>query len=308
MVRCGALSQPLINLYRDTLLEQPCIHADETTVQVLKEPGKTAQSNSYLWCQVSGTPGRRIVLFDYDPSRSSEVPRRLLGEFSGYLHTDGYAGYDAVVRENAITRLYCFAHARRYFVDGLKALGLNPRKLPPKPPDKARRLLKGLGFIRSLYAIERRIRQRPPDERFTERERHSQPVLDALKQWADKTRPRVVPGSALGHALTYLDNHWHGLVRFLDDGRLEIDNNCAENAIRPFVIGRRNWLFSDTQAGARASANLYSLIETAKANDLEPYAYLRHVFTELPKAQTLEDVEALLPWNIDRSAIQHTSS
>ena len=301
MVRCGTeLVQPLINLLRDTLLEAPYIHCDETTVQVLKEPGKTAQSTSYLWCQASGDTERPVVLFDYDPTRSGDVPKRLLGDFAGYLHTDGYAGYNPVVRANTITQLFCFAHARRHFVDGLKALGLTPAKLPPKPPDKATRLLKGIGFIQRLYAIERRIRDKPPDERHAVRLTDSAPVLEQLRRWADDTRPRVAPKTPLGKALNYLHNHWDGLVRFLDDGRLEIDNNRAENAIRPFVVGRRNWLFSDTVHGATASANLYSLIETAKATHLEPYAYLRHVFTELPKAATAEDIEALMPWRVDR--------
>ena len=287
------------------MLEQPYIHIDETTAQVLKEPGRAPESKSYLWCQVSGLPERPIVLFDYEPSRSSEVPRRLLGAFSGYLHTDGYPGYNAVVRENAMTQLFCFAHARRYFVDGLKDIGLNPKKLPPKPPDKARRLLKGLGFIRNLYAIERRIREMTADERRVERERHSRPVLEALHQWVEKTHPRVPPSTHLGKALGYLHNHWDGLVRFVDDGRLEIDNLRAENAIRPFCVGRRNWLFSDTQAGARASANLYSLVETAKLNGLDPYTYLRHVFIELPKAGAVDDVEALLAWNLDPNALRN---
>jgi transposase len=303
MLACGELVWPLINLYRDALLALPYVHADETTVQVLKEPGRSATSKSYLWCQASGIAERPIVLFDYDPSRASTVPQRLLAGFAGYLHTDGYEGYNALVRENAITQLYCFAHARRYFVDGLKGLGLNPAKLPPKPPDKARRLLRGLEFIGTLYAIERRIRDKPPDARYAIRQRESVAVLERLREWVNATLPRVPPGTALGKALGYLDNHWDGLVRFLEDGRLEIDNNRAENAIRPFVVGRRNWLFSDTPGGATASANLYSLVETAKANGLDPYAYLRHVFTTLPQATTVADIEALLAWNLDPRAL-----
>ena len=300
MVRCGAeLVVPLVNLLRDELLAGPYIHMDETTVQVLDEPGREAQSTSWLWCQVGGSAEHPILLFDYDPSRSGEVPKRLLGDFAGYLHTDGYDGYNAVVAANGIRHLYCFAHARRHFVDGLKALGINPAKLPAKPPDKARGLLKGLSFLRNLYAIERRIRNEPPEVRHAVRERDSQVVLDRLHDWVEERRPRVAPKTPLGKALGYLHNHWHGLTRFLEDGRLEIDNNAAENAIRPFVIGRRNWLFSKTVAGATASANLYALIQTAKANGLEPYAYLRHVFTRLPQAQSAEDIEALLPTRLD---------
>jgi len=181
MVRCGDLVQPLINLLRDRLLESAYIRMDETTVQVLKEPGKTAQSTSYLWVQQSGERGHPVVLYDYAPSRAGAVPVALLGPFNGYLQTDGYAGYRAVVAANGITPLYCFAHARRYFTDALKAQGLNPNKLPPKPPDKARRPLKALGFIRHLYAIEHRIREAPPAERVAARQAESVPVLQDLR-------------------------------------------------------------------------------------------------------------------------------
>jgi transposase len=208
------------------------------------------------------------------------------------------------VRENAITRVLCLAHARRYFVDGLKAQGINPNKLPAKPPDKARRLLRALSHIQNIYAIERRIRGCPPEERYEIRQRETRPVLERFHQWAKATHPKVAPKTPLGKALAYLLEHWQGLNRFLDDGRLEVDNNRAENAIRPFTLGRRAWLFSATVEGAKASANLYSIVETAKANRLEPYAYLRHLLTELPKAQTLEAVEALMPWHVERNSLK----
>ena len=303
MVRSGELVQPLINLLRERLLEGGYIHCDETTVQVLDEPGKSAQSASYMWVQAAGTGELPVVLFDYDPSRGGEVPKRLLEGFTGYLQTDAYAGYNEVVAGSPIIRVLCLAHARRYFVDGLKALGLNPNKLPPKPPDKARRLLTALRDIRHVYAIERRIRDCPPEERYAVRQTETRPVLERLHAWASDTRPKVAPKTPLGKALAYLLEHWQGLTRFLEDGRLEVDNNRVENALRPFALGRRGWLFSATVEGARASANLYSLVETAKANGLEPYAYLRHVFRELPKAQSVEDIEALLPWNIARDSL-----
>lgn len=300
MVQSGtALVQPLINLLRDELLAQDYLQMDETTVQVLKESGKAAQSTSYLWAQRSLDPTRPIVLFDYDPSRSGDVPKRLLGEFAGTLQTDGYTGYSAVVNANGINQLYCFAHARRRFTDVLKSLGMNPNKPPDKPPDRARRPLRALSLIRTLYTIERRIREEPPDVRYRVRQAESRPVLEKLHAWLEDTRPKVAPKTKLGEALAYLDHHWVGLVRYCDDGRFEIDTNATENAIRPFCLGRRNWLFCDTVAGAKASANLYSLIQTAKANGVEPYAYLRHIFAELPKATTVDDVEALLPYNVD---------
>ena len=304
MIRCGTLLTPLINLLREALHESGHIHMDETTLQVLKEPGQSPPSKSYLWAQCNGEPSRPIVLFDYDSSRSGEVPRRLLEGFEGILQTDAYAGYNGVVREQGLTRLLCWAHARRHLVEVIKAAGVNPNKLPPKPPDKLRRALKALNFIKTLYAIERRLRDKPPEERYRVRQAESVPVLDKLRAWLDEMRPKVTPKSKLGEALAYLHNHWRGLIAYCDDGRYHIDNNAVENAIRPFCIGRRGWLFSDTPAGATASARLYSLVQTAKANRLEPYAYLRHVFTELPKAQSLQDIEALLPYNVDPAALR----
>ncbi len=303
MVRSGETVQPLINLLRERLLEGRYIHCDETTVQVLDEPGKAAQSKSYMWVQVAGTGEQPVVLFDYDPTRAAEVPCRLFEGYSGYLQTDAYAGYNAVVADNGITRVLCMTHARRYFTDALKAQGLNPNKLPAKPPPKAKRLLTALGYFRTIYAIERRIRGRPPDERYEVRQAETRPVLERFHEWAKATAPKVPPKTKLGEALAYLLAHWEGLTRFLDDGRLEIDNNVAENAIRPFAVGRKGWMFSATVEGAKASANLYSLVETAKANGLEPYAYLRHVFTELPRAETVEAIEALLPWSIERESL-----
>lgn len=306
MVRCGELVQPLINLLRDRLLASAYIQMDETTVQVLKEPGRAATSTSYLWVQRSGPGAPPVILFDYDPSRSGAVPQRLLGDFRGYLQTDGYEGYNAVVTGNGITQLYCLAHARRRFTEALQALGLNPNRLPEQPPDKALRVLRGLGFIRQLYAIEHRIREQSPAARYAVRQAESLPVLQRLRAWVDELLPQMLPQAPLGRALAYLDKHWTGLLRYCDDGRLEIDNNRCENALRPFCVGRKNWLFSDTVPGARASANLYSLIETAKANGREPYAYLRQVFTLLPQATSVADIEALLPDRVPTNTLDTT--
>ena len=307
MVCLGALVVPLVNLLRDELLERPYLLMDETTVQVLKEPGKAPESKSQLWAQMSAGPGPPIVLFDYDPTRAGEVPKRLLEGFTGALHTDGYSGYAPVVREQGLVHLSCWAHARRGFVEVLKSLGLNPKKLPANPPAKARRALVALQHIRTLYAIERRIRDHTAHERRAARQAESVPVLNKLRAWLDDTRDKILPSGKLGKALGYLHNQWEALVRFCDDGRYGIDTNPVENAIRPFVVGRKNWLFSDTVAGAHASARLYSLIECAKANGLEPYAYLRHVFTELPKAQSLAEVEALLPTRLDPATLARDS-
>lgn len=294
MIQAGTLIQPVINLLRERLLAYDIVQMDETTVQVLKEPGRTAQSTSYLWVQRGGPPAEPVILFDYDPSRAQGVPKRVLEGFKGILQTDGYEGYNAVVAVNALTHVGCMAHARRKFSEAVKAQGKK------KQNGKAQR---GLAFIQKLYRIEKQARAFTPEARYDYRQQHARPVLDKLRDWLDEVLPQVPPTSVTGKALNYLHNEWSKLLRYLDDGRLEIDNNLAENAIRPFVVGRKNWLFSDSVRGVKASANLYSLIETAKANGLEPYAYLRYLFTELPKAETLESIEALLPGTIDKDQI-----
>jgi transposase len=291
MIRSGTLIQPLINLLRDRLLEYDIVQMDETPVQVLNEAGKRAQSKSYIWVQRGGPPDRPVVLYDYDPGRGAGVPKRLLEGFRGYLQTDGYDGYNAVVAANGLTHVGCMAHARRRFSDAVKAQGRNRKR------GKAYR---GLSLLRKLYRVERQARKLTADERYARRQKHARPVLDEMRSWLDDALPQVPPSSATGKALSYLHNEWEQLIRYLDDGRLEIDNNAAENVIRPFVLGRKNWLFSASVKGVKASANLYSLIETAKANGLEPYAYLRQVFTELPKADTVAAIEALLPGNMDQ--------
>ena len=297
MIKAGTLVQPLINLLRDQLLNYDVVQMDETTVQVLKEPGKSAQSKSYLWLQRGGPPGQPVVLYDYDPSRSQQVPKRLLEGFSGYLQVDGYDGYNAVVAANGLIHVGCMAHARRRFSDAVKAQG----KGKNKPTGKAHQ---GLALIQKLYGVERRARDLSAEDRYGYRHQHARPILQQIRSWLDKSLPNVLPGSATGKALNYLHNEWDKLARYLDDGRLEIDNNRAENAIRPFVVGRKNWLFSASVAGVKASANLYSLIETAKAAGLEPYAYLRYVYTKLPQAESVEAIEALLPGNIEPDQIK----
>ncbi len=295
MMKAGALVQPVINLMRDRLLAYDIVQMDETLVQVLKEPGKRAQSKSYLWLQRGGPPDQPVILYDYDPGRGAGVPLRLLEGFKGYLQTDGYDGYNAAVASNGLVHVGCMAHARRKFSDAVKAQGKN------KKSGKAQH---GLALIQKLYRVEKQAKQLTPLERFDYRQQHAKPILERLRSWLDDSLPKVLPGSAAGKALNYLHNEWDKLARYLDDGRLEIDNNLAENAIRPFVVGRKNWLFSTSVAGVNASANLYSLIETTKANGLEPYAYLRYLFAELPRAETVEAIEALLPGNVNPEQIK----
>jgi transposase len=289
MIKCGELVQPLINRCEEHLLQGPFIHMDETPVQVLNEAGKSAQSKSYMWVRSAGPPGNRFILFNYDPSRSGAVPRKLLADYQGALMVDGYEGYEPVCREQSLVRLGCWVHARRKFVDVSKA--------SKKKNTQAAYAIK---LIAKLYAIEKSLKGASPEARHQARLDKAKPIIDKLKTWLDEIRPKVAPKTTLGKALYYLDHQWPRLIGYLNDGRYPIDNNPVENAIRPFAIGRKNWLFSASIPGAKASANLYSLIETAKANGLEPYAYLKQVFADLPSATSFDDVDLLLPENIKK--------
>jgi transposase len=286
MIKSGNLIQPLINLLNDKLLSYPVMHCDETRVQVLNEDGKPVTSHSYMWVRVGGPPTQPIRLFHYADSRRGAVATELFEGYSGYLQTDDYAGYNVVSGGN-IVQLGCWAHARRKFVEAQKA------------SKKAGKADMAISLIGKLYAIERKIKDCDPNVRYEVRQSESVAQLQLLRAWLDRTLQGTLPKGLLGKALAYLDKNWSKLTVYVEDGRLSIDNNPAENAIRPFVVGRKNWLFSASVAGATASANLYSLIETAKANGLVPYDYLGHVFTELPRSQTVADIEALLPWGAD---------
>lgn len=285
MMTCGERLQPLINLLSDRLREAPYLHLDETTVQVLKEPGRDPQSKSWMWVSAAGPPGARTVLFHYDASRGQGVARDLLAGYQGAVMVDGYEAYDAACQENGILRLGCWAHARRRFVEA--------QRLQPK--GKTGKADQALALINRLYAIERRVQGAGAEQRYEARHQEALPVLEKLHAWLEKTLPRTPPKTALGKALNYLHGQWPRLVRYVDDGRWPIDNNPAENAIRPFTVGRKNWLFSNSVRGVTAGANLYSLIETAKGHGIEPMLYLESVFQQLPAAASVEDFEALLP-------------
>lgn len=287
--------QPLINLMRDHQLAGEIIQMDETTLKVLKEPGRCVTSDKYMWVSRGGPPEQPSVLFEYDPSRRKEVPLRLLDDFSGYLQTDGYAGYNAVCVQNNITSVGCWDHARRKFKDAQTA---QPKKRKNQKPTKAD---VALAYINKLYRIEREIKELSTHEKYRARQGQSLAILEQLRKWLDNNLGKVPKDSLTGNAFTYINNQWDKLVVYCEDGRLKISNVLAENAIRPFVIGRKAWLFSDTPKGAQASAVHYSLIETAKANGLEPYAYLVDVLTRLPYADTVEKLEELLPWNFKKS-------
>ena len=233
----------------------------------------------------------------YDPSRSKEVPLRLLEGFDSYLQTDGYAGYNAVVKQQQLTHIGCWDHARHKFDEAEKAASPAGKKNKKKSttPSKAR---VALSMINKLYMIEREIKDQSFADKYQARQEKSLPALEALKIWLEKNADKVPRGGLTWTAIHYTLNQWDKLARYCDSGELPISNILAENAIRPFCIGRRNWLFSDTPKGAKASALYDSLIETAKANGLEPYEYFKVILKRLPYADTVEQLEAFLPWNL----------
>lgn len=293
LIRLTRELRPLIHLMREHQNGSNYLQMDETRVQVLKEPGYSVTSDKWMWVVRGGPPGSPCIIFTYDPSRSQEVPLRLLEGFRGYLQADGYAGYGAVCRANGLVHLGCMDHARRKFREAKKA--------QPKESKTQGRVSKAdvaLGKIGKLYMVERRIETLTPQERYRERQAKSVPLLNDLRAWLDKNAPKVAKDSLTRTAMTYMLNQWDKLIRYCDDGRLHISNALAENAIRPFAVGRRNWLFADTPAGASASALYYSLVETAKANHIEPYAYFKHILDRIAYADTVEKMEALLPWNV----------
>jgi transposase len=288
VMRVGRAVQPIVNLLADTLQDAELILGDETELKVLNEAGRPAQAKSYLWVRMSGT-GPPVRLFSYAPSRSAKTALTLYEGVHGALLTDGYEAYAQVAAAHGLAHLGCWAHARRKFVEAEAVLPKFARHALPT---------QFIAAIGELYAVEQDARELDAPHRLALRQARSVAVLARIEALLLTHLHSVLPQSLLGRALHYLQGQWPKLTRFVQDGRYPIDNNACENALRPFVIGRKNWLFADSVAGATASANLYSLIETAKANGIEPYRYLAALFKALPHANMLGDYEALLPWRI----------
>lgn len=301
IIRLDEVFQPLMNLLREEQNHATYLQADETRIQVLKEEGKTAQSDKWMWVTRGGPPGRPSVLFEYDPSRAGSVPVRLLDGFSGVLQADGYSGYSQVCKQSGLTRIGCWDHARRKFIEATQA---TPSVAKGKSKPGASKADIALGYISKLYAIEREQKERSDAERYQARQTRSMPLLAEFKTWLDNNVGKVMKGSLTRKAMEYTLGQWPYLVGYCERGDLHISNVLAENAIRPFAVGRKAWLFADSAQGAKASATCYSLLETAKANDLEPSAYINHVLAQIGEADSLEKLEALLPWNVPLEPIE----
>jgi transposase len=285
LIRCA--EDWLVKIYdrmKALLLSRSVLHADETTLQVLREPGKTAQSKSYMWLyRTSGDAKHPVVLYEYQPSRKAEHPRGFLEGFSGYLHADGYDGYHKLP-ENVVV-VGCWAHLRRKFDEALKSL--------PEEKREGTDSMRGKRYCDTLFERERVFAGLKPEKRFEQRLEISKPLMEEFFAWADSVK--AVPKSPLGKAVYYAFSQRRYLERYLLDGRLEISNNRAERSIKPFVIGRKNWLFANTPKGAMASSVIYSIMETAKENGLKPYEYLTFLFKTMPKDDEI-NLDAILPW------------
>jgi transposase len=271
------------------LIASDYLQADETPLQVMDEPHRKNTSKSYMWVYKNHKPDKKIILFDYQETRQAQWPKELLKDFKGYLQTDGYKGYDWVDSKPDIIHLGCMAHARRPFAQLVKLA---------KTTGKSHQ---AVAYIKKLYAIETIAREGnyTPEQRYHVRLEQAAPILNDIKEWLDQSIKHAVPKSTLGNALVYMYERWQELVAYLKDGRLEIDNNAVENIIRPFALGRKNWLMSGSPRGAHASALFYSLIATAKANGLNPFDYLKTIFENIRSCRAEEDYKMLLPYVLD---------
>ncbi|WP_157673088.1 IS66 family transposase [Curvibacter sp. AEP1-3] len=291
MITLGDRLTSLHILLREKLLSQPLIHADETTVQVLKEPGRRPEQQSYLWLFRSGAKAeQQMVVFEYQQTRAGIHALNFLTQddgsmYSGKLQADGYAGYNSV---SEAVRIACMAHIRRKFVDALK--------LVPSPARSDSVAAEIIELIGELYAVERSGKGLTDEALLALRNRDSRPLVARIEAWLKEHRNTVLPKTALGNAVRYALDQWPAMKKYLDDPGCSIDNNIAERDIKRVVMGRKAWLFAESVDGMEANAVLYSLVQTCIANQVDPYRYFKAVIERMPYAKSQTDLEALLPW------------
>ena len=295
VIKSAALLTPLLKVMQDIIQTYDIAYADETTLQVLKEKGRKATSKSYMWLFIGGPPDKRSFVYEYHPTRSHRIVTEFFEDYQGYLHADCYRAYVEIGNKEGITHVACMAHARRYFVDVTR---LTKKK-------------KGLAFkvveqLAKLYHIEKLLKeeQASPERIKQVRQGKSAPILLGIKKLIDDNITKVAPQGPLGKAVNYMLNHWDALNHYLKDGRLEIDNNRAERSIKPFVIGRKNWLFHGNDVGARAGGVFFSLIETCKAHNIDVFAWLKHALNSIQHADTVEKLEKMLPFNVKAEQLE----
>ena len=279
---CGVRLTPLVDALKDFILSHSVIHADETPVSLLA-PGKGKTRRAYVWVyRTTNFVAQRAVLFDFSLSRGGEHPRRVLHGFAGSLVTDDFSGYHAL-HARGITAAFCMAHARRKLFE---AHALNGSQIAGQ----------AVALIAKLYEVEREARELEPEARRLLRQQRSRPIADALHAWLTAQRQMLAKADVTAKAIDYALSNWRALTRYLDDGNVPIDNNAAENAVRPLVVGRKNWLFVGSQQAGERAAVVMSLIESAKLNGHDPWAYLKDVFERLPTLKH-RDLAQLLPHN-----------
>jgi transposase len=295
---------PLINLMGEELLAAVFMHIDETPLQILRSD-KAVGSDHYIVVRAGGPPGRRIILYDYIASRTTAALKQLFvgpeGAYQGKFISDGLERYDDIATELKLLHFGCLQHCRTMF--------FKARKVSQLPSSRTLANAAMVDYIRPVYQVEERIKALreeyaargdalPLESVRALRQEKSKPILEKFKAWVDELLPGTPPNSALGKALGYTSRQWQKLVRHLDHPEIPVDNNYVERQIKSYATGRKAWLFAYDAAGAQASANLYSLVMTCRANEVEPYAYLNYLFEHLPAASTVEQVETLLPWNV----------
>jgi transposase len=289
VIRCGALLQPLVDRMHQMILHYDIAYADETPIQVLKEAGRSAESKSQMWYFAGGPKEKRCIVYEYHPTRAGLVARDFFKGYQGYLHCDGYAGYEALFAPKTIVHIACWAHARRKFAEIIQSNKKNP-------PGFA---VLVINLLKKVYYLEKQFKEQAllPEEIYQRRQAEAKPILLDLKKRLEETYPKTPPGGMLAKAINYALNQWDDLMNYLLDGRLDIDNNASERGIKTFATGRKNWLFCDQPEGAHASSVIYSLIQTCKMHGIEPYAYFTHALKQIPHAMTQEQLNALLPFH-----------
>lgn len=293
VIRAAQLFKPMMKLIHKNIINYDVSYSDETTLQVLKEPNKGINSKKYMWLFSGGKPNQYAYYYHYHHSRSHDVPLSFFDGYKGYIHCDGFPGYDALAEKSSdIILSGCMYHARRKFFEIVK--------VTKAKEGVAHDVLK---LITDIAKIEEEIKELSDAEKFNLRLEKEKPILDDLYAYLVAVHPRILPKSPLGQAVSYTLNQWPKLMIYLKDGRLENNNNRSERAIKPFVIGRKGWLFSDSVAGAEAAAIIFSLIETCKHHDIEAYDWFRYVLQQIPLCQSDDEIEALLPFNIHRSLL-----
>ena len=294
--QCAELFTPLIKVMRSIMTAYDLGYSDETRLQVLKEPDRTAESKSYMWLFIGGKEKERCYIYQYNSSRGHEIPKEFWLGFKGYLHTDGFSGYQTLFKNETISiqGIHCWAHARRKFIEAAKQ------------SKKATLANWAVKQIAELYKLEKHFKSQfyTVQQIHEQRQKKSKPILTKIKKWLNEHVNQVPPKHPIGVAINYTLKFWDNLIRYIDDGRFEIDNNRTERGIKPFVIGRKNWLFHDSVNGAEAGAIIYSLIETCKAHNVNAYLYLKYVLHELPNCDKSEKAyQSLLPFNVDHDKL-----